>query len=141
MGRNTRPRLVFLTTLLSCSNRILRSFQQYRAQSRLFLSYYHISGDNFVASLYGSVGHFFVLKLPKNLYSFKHFSTSQVRSGQIEPKLLQRVVNQPQYSLNLAHLRSKPYDMGVYGCQSENHEVCDLSRRYFVTSARIKLFQ
>ena len=102
---------------------------------------YHISGDNFVAFLYGSVGHFFVLKLPKNLYSFKHFSTSQVRSGQIEPKLFERVVNQPQYSLNLAHLRGKPYDMGVYGCQSGNHEVNNLSRCFFVTSARIKLFQ
>ena len=93
---------------------------------------YHISGGNFVACLYGSVGYFFVLKLPKNLYSFKHFSTSQVRSGQIEPKLLERVVNQPQYSLNLAHLRGKPYDMGVYGCQSGDHEVSDLSR-YFLS--------
>ena len=102
---------------------------------------YHISGDNFVACLYGSVGHFFVLKLPQNLYSFKHFSTSRVRSGQIEPKLLERVVNQPQYSLNLAHSRGKPYDMGVYGCQSGNHEVNNLSRCFFVTSARIKLFQ
>ena len=98
---------------------------------------YHISGDNFVACLYGSVGHFFVLKLPQNLYSFKHFSTSRVRSGQIEPKLLERVVNQPQYSLNLAHLRGKPYDMGVYGCQSGDHEVNNLSRCFFVTSARI----
>ena len=74
----------------------------------------------------------FCAKLPQNLYSFKHFSTSRVRSGQIEPKLLERVVNQPQYSLNLAHLRGKPYDMGVYGCQSGDHEVSDLSR-YFLS--------
>ena len=35
MGRNTRLRLVFLPTLLSCSNRFLRALQQNRAQSRL----------------------------------------------------------------------------------------------------------
>ena len=35
IGRNTRLRLVFLPTLLSCSNRFLRALQQNRAHSRL----------------------------------------------------------------------------------------------------------
>ena len=35
VGRNTRLRLVFLPTLLSCSNRFLRALQRNRAQSRL----------------------------------------------------------------------------------------------------------
>ena len=35
VGRNTRLRLVFPPTLLSCSSRFLRALQQNRAQSRL----------------------------------------------------------------------------------------------------------
>ena len=35
VGRNTRLRLVFTPTLLSCSSRFLRALQQNRAQSRL----------------------------------------------------------------------------------------------------------
>ena len=35
VGRNTRLRLVFPPTLLSCSCRFLRALQQNRAQSRL----------------------------------------------------------------------------------------------------------
>ena len=38
MGRNTRLRLVFLPTLLSCSSRFLRALQQNRAQSICSLS-------------------------------------------------------------------------------------------------------
>ena len=111
-----------------------KASSQFMSRRRLKLSYFR--GQLCCLSLW-KCWLLFVLKLPKNLYSFKHFSTSQVRSGQIEPKLLERVVNQPQYSLNLAHSRGKPYDMGVYGCQSGDHEVNNLSRCFFVTSARI----
>ena len=54
-------------------------------------------------------------------------------------KKKKRVVNQPQYSLNLAHLRGKPYDMGIYGCQSGDHEVSDLSR-YFLSRPQVSSF-
>ena len=41
VGRNTRTRLIFLPTLLSCSNRFLSALQQNSAQSRLLYLLIH----------------------------------------------------------------------------------------------------